>query len=80
MDSNDKKKLLKLIQNVHFYAIYANFPLLKNLFNYFTHIFIKLLSFNEIDEISCEMLEDFISIEKLKPPHALPSNLEKEDS
>ncbi|WP_371803193.1 hypothetical protein [Candidatus Lokiarchaeum ossiferum] len=80
MNSNDKKKLLKLIQNVYFYAIYANYPLLKNLFNYVIHIVIKLLSFNEIDKISCEMLENFVSIEKQKPPHALPSNLDKENN
>ena len=74
MHFQEKKKVLEILDEVNFYSVYADFSQLKANFNYVISLFRKLLRFNEIDEYVLEMLNNFVEIEKIKPPHAMPDN------
>ncbi len=69
-----KKDLLKLLTNIYFYYVYADFGRLKALFQATLIIVITFLRGQDSNIHLIKRLQNFVECERLKPPHAAPTN------
>ncbi|MHA1610481.1 MAG: hypothetical protein ACTSYU_00390 [Promethearchaeota archaeon] len=75
-----KQELLKLLTNLYFYYVYADFGRLKALFQATLIILISFLRGQESNVHIIKRLQNFVEFEKLKPPHAAPINDFKDEA